>query len=276
MWLITTFGFFSIVDKQAGKSAGVFTVRSRVRQDLERLKSSYLPELTEIVVGGGTDYRYRGTAPKQAVARAFGDAIADIDYSNFKNSVALRQGHPRHDAYAKVWQNLNDDLAAIDHADAASPKARVPKAGVATPPAKKVLPGAAGGVVFDKLGRLILREPKGHFGDYVWTYGKGRVQSGESHERTALREVLEETGAKAEIVDCIGDFPGDTSVTRFFLMRLVHDTGVFQARETEAVRWVTPQEAKPLIAQTTSPTGRKRDLAVLAAATELWQKHANR
>jgi len=276
MWLITTFGFFSIVDKQAGKSAGVFTVRSRVRQDLERLKSSYLPELTEIVVGGGTDYRYRGTAPKQAVARAFGEAIADIDYSNFKNSVAHRQGHPRHDAYAKVWQNLNDDLAAIDHADAASPKARVPKAGVATPAAKKVLPGAAGGVVFDDLGRLILREPKGHFGHYVWTYGKGQVQSGESHERTALREVLEETGAKAEIVDCIGDFAGDTSVTRFFLMRLVHDTGVFQARETEAVRWVTPQEAMPLIAQTTSPTGRKRDLAVLAAATELWQKHANR
>jgi 8-oxo-dGTP diphosphatase len=139
-----------------------------------------------------------------------------------------------------------------------------------------VLPGSAGGVVFDKLGRLILREPKGHFGHYVWTYGKGQVQSGESHERTALREVLEETGAKAEIVDCIGDFPGDTGVTRFFLMRLVHDTGVFEATETKSVRWVTPQEAKPLIAQTTSPTGRERDLAVLAAATELWQKHANR
>ena len=37
-----------------------------------------------------------------------------------------------------------------------------------------------------------------------WVLPKGTVEAGETHEETALREVLEESGSKAYIVDYIG------------------------------------------------------------------------
>ena len=37
-----------------------------------------------------------------------------------------------------------------------------------------------------------------------WVLPKGTVEEGETHEETALREVLEESGAKAEIVQFVG------------------------------------------------------------------------
>lgn len=43
MWLFTTFGFFSIIEKEKGD---VLTVRARVRADLDRLRECYLPSLS--------------------------------------------------------------------------------------------------------------------------------------------------------------------------------------------------------------------------------------
>ena len=40
MWLITTAGFYSIVQKSGEKD---LTIRSRVRKDLEALRDKYLP-----------------------------------------------------------------------------------------------------------------------------------------------------------------------------------------------------------------------------------------
>ncbi len=37
-----------------------------------------------------------------------------------------------------------------------------------------------------------------------WVLPKGTIEDGETHEETALREVKEETGAEAEIMDFIG------------------------------------------------------------------------
>ena len=37
-----------------------------------------------------------------------------------------------------------------------------------------------------------------------WVLPKGTVEPGETHEETALREVLEESGSKAFIVDYVG------------------------------------------------------------------------
>ena len=174
----------------SGTSAGVFTVRSRVRQDLEKLKCRNLPGLTEIAMVEG---RTTATEARRRSRLSLGPSerplLTSTTLTSRTQSRTVR-ATPRHDAYAKVWQNLNDDLAAIDHADAASPEGRGSQGRSCHSSRKERVAGAAGGVVFDKLGRLILREPKGHFGHYVWTYGKGQVQSGESHEQTALREVL--------------------------------------------------------------------------------------
>ena len=128
------------------------------------------------------------------------------------------------------------------------------------------LPLAYGGVLIDSARRVLLREPTGHYGQYVWTFPKGGPQPGETPEQTALREVLEETGYEAEVVCALaGEFVGETSVTRFYLMQ---PTQVIRSLgwETVEVRWVSQSEADALIRQTTSEVGRSRDLAVLAAA----------
>jgi 8-oxo-dGTP pyrophosphatase MutT (NUDIX family) len=125
---------------------------------------------------------------------------------------------------------------------------------------------AFGGVIIDGKGRILLREPRGHFGGYVWTFSKGRPELDETPEEAALREVREETGVFAEIVARIpGTFAGDTTENIYFLMR---PTGRTEKPDTETakVRWATPDEARVLIGETPNPIGRKRDLAVLEAA----------
>ena len=128
---------------------------------------------------------------------------------------------------------------------------------------------AYGGIVINQQGRILLREPKKHFDNYVWTFPKGRQRPGESPEETAFREVLEETGIKAEIKERLpGVYEGETTETIFFLMTLIEDTGKFDG-ETQSVRWVNPEEAKVLISETTNPIGLKRDLRVLEDALRL-------
>ncbi len=59
---------------------------------------------------------------------------------------------------------------------------------------------SAGGVVV--LGNTILLLRK-YNGD--WVLPKGKVEAGETHEETALREVKEETGVKASIEKYLGE-----------------------------------------------------------------------
>jgi len=130
---------------------------------------------------------------------------------------------------------------------------------------------AYGGVLINDQGEVLLREPAGHFGGYVWTFAKGRPEPGETPEETALREVLEETGQEARIVGLIPEvFPGTTSSTVFFLIVSVGDPRPF-SEETASVRWVDEAEARRLIGKTEPPAGRDRDLRVLEAALAAWR-----
>jgi len=106
MWLMTPIGFFSIVEKPNDRHVGTLTVRARVEGDLVALKARYLPELNEIKTDQGTDYRYRATAPREAVARALSRLTIDLDYSNFKDEVSRMQGHERARVYGEVWHCL--------------------------------------------------------------------------------------------------------------------------------------------------------------------------
>ena len=129
---------------------------------------------------------------------------------------------------------------------------------------------AYGGVVFDAEGRILLREVAGHYGGYVYTFAKGRPDPGETPEQTALREVREETGIEAEIVGEIpGVFEGDTTDTKFYVMRVIRDHGDFH-EETAKVVWVGADEAVECIGHTLSSVGRGRDLSVLEAAQRTW------
>jgi hypothetical protein len=103
MWLMTTVGFFSIVRKRAETD---LTVRARVRGDLEALQKKYLSSLGPITAGGGTDYPYRARIASKALAAAVARMVEDIDYANFKDTAAARQGPERADVYGKIWSTL--------------------------------------------------------------------------------------------------------------------------------------------------------------------------
>lgn len=95
---MTTEGFFSAVEDRADDGA-VF-VRARVRGDAEQLA---------VAVGGAVietpaaDYRFRVRMSKDDWARYVAACATGIDYDNFKNAVAARQGSARARTYVEVW-----------------------------------------------------------------------------------------------------------------------------------------------------------------------------
>jgi hypothetical protein len=106
MWVVTSIGFFSIVEKPCDKATHTLTIRARVREDLLLLRKTCLPSLGPILDYVGTDYAFRATAPKKDVSEAFAQLVSAIDYTNFKNEVAKRQRRKRAETYHDVWTDL--------------------------------------------------------------------------------------------------------------------------------------------------------------------------
>jgi hypothetical protein len=106
MWLITNFGFFSVVEKPEDKGEDTLTIRARSKKDLEQLKNKYLPLMGGIRESDLSDYRYRATASRDDIAKAFMQAVQDIHYSNFKDEVKKEQGYGRANVYGWVWDSL--------------------------------------------------------------------------------------------------------------------------------------------------------------------------
>lgn len=262
MWLFTPFGFFSIVRKPDDRE---LTIRSRTRGDLLRLIDTWLPDAGEPVAHAGSDYPWRVRCPADKVAQALARIASEIHYDNFKNEVKDVLGSDRAHRYGKVWSAL---YGMADDVPEHSPQGWE---GVPWPQKFGNKKPAFGGVVIDPAGRVLLREVKGHYDGYVWTFPKGRPDPGETPRQAARREVFEETGARPRILrPLVPTFTGGTTVTHHFLM-LADPAQValsFSSHETESLRWATEDEARALIEQTTNSQGRKRDLAVLQAAFE--------
>ena len=124
-------------------------------------------------------------------------------------------------------------------------------------------------MIFNRRGEVLLREPKGYFGGYHWTFSKGRPDAGEVPVETALRETLEETGHRPKVVGHISRvFGGSTSSSYFYLMLDEDDAADMRSMndETRDLRWVDPTEAPRLIKQTELAIGRARELEILEAA----------
>ena len=124
MWLMTTFGFFSVVQKKGTRQ---LTVRARVGSDLDRLRDRYLPTLTSTFEKPGSDYRYRATVPHADLGAAMSRIVSDIRYDNFKSEVEDVQGHARESVYAKAWRVLDSGLPPLDELDLAAKKATAPE-----------------------------------------------------------------------------------------------------------------------------------------------------
>lgn len=128
---------------------------------------------------------------------------------------------------------------------------------------------AYGVVLFNARGQVLLREPGGHFGGYVWTFAKGRPDPGEAPAQTAMRVALEETGYHVELLDVIPEaFAGTTGSSAFFIAGPA-GSPKRPGKETAATRWVDLDEAGDLIARTKTRIGRERDRAILEAGVRI-------
>lgn len=101
-------------------------------------------------------------------------------------------------------------------------------------------------------------------GRRVWTLPKGTAEGGEAPETTALREVLEETGIEAQIIEPLEDITywfvvaseqaRYRKTVHYFLMRAVGGDIARHDEEVDEVSFVPVREAARLV---TYPTDRK-------------------
>lgn len=113
---------------------------------------------------------------------------------------------------------------------------------------------SSGGVVYrtaDGRTEVVLASRRTRSGDLVWGLPKGHLDSGESPEEAAIREVREEAGLIAEIRDPLGTISytyswegqGISKIVHFFLMRAIGGDTSDHDHEMEEVRWFQLEEA---------------------------------
>ena len=115
---------------------------------------------------------------------------------------------------------------------------------------------SAGGLVFDDRpdGRwVVLISRRSAAGALHWTLPKGRLESGESQEEAAVREVAEETGFACRIVEPLGtidywfvwrpDKVRYHKYVHYFLMRYLGPADAPRDDEAEEVAWLPLEDA---------------------------------
>lgn len=102
MWVATTQGFYSVVAHRDDPECVI--VRARTRDDIEALRRQ-IPDLKPFE-DPSADYRHRAIVSKAEWVVALAELASEIDYDNFKNAVADRQGRERAHTYAGVWTVL--------------------------------------------------------------------------------------------------------------------------------------------------------------------------
>ena len=117
--------------------------------------------------------------------------------------------------------------------------------------------------------------------DGIWALPKGHIDSGETGEGTALREVLEETGASGRSLGKLGDvrytftWEGERvfKVVSFFLVR--YESGKLGEipdafrHEVEEVRWLRLDDAPRVLAYQGERRMAEKALAVLAGDEQI-------
>jgi ADP-ribose pyrophosphatase YjhB (NUDIX family) len=124
-------------------------------------------------------------------------------------------------------------------------------------PRDRSAPTHAGGIVWRRLAGglqflLVRALARGGEGDIPaalpWVLPKGHIERGEGPEEAALREVLEEAGAVAELGPLAGtlEFSAAGKVVRcaFYAMEL---RGQREADEPREMRWATLAEVRQLV-----------------------------
>lgn len=126
---------------------------------------------------------------------------------------------------------------------------------------------STGVLVVEPDGRVWMVEPANHYGGYRHTFPKGGVEKKENltPQQNALKETYEESGLQAEITDHVGDFPGDTSITRYYLARRTGGVPWDADWESQAVKLMPMKDAAEIL-------NRSRDQQVIQALQDKLQE----
>jgi len=100
MWLFTSSGFISIVEKDADHLA----VRARDSLSLSSLAQSYGVEIRSTPTA---DYPYRIFITKDQFKNWLSNQPGQIDYKNFKSEVSITRGKNFANALLKVWSAMH-------------------------------------------------------------------------------------------------------------------------------------------------------------------------
>jgi hypothetical protein len=124
MWIMTTYGAFSVVARDPKHTDEgddrTMVVRARREEWLTELRKRAMPELGPSVHYAGADYQYHAAIAPEDLARGVARIALDAaSYRNFKSATldpahglkSPSMRHGLHDAYSKIWSTL---LAAGD------------------------------------------------------------------------------------------------------------------------------------------------------------------
>ncbi len=97
-------------------------------------------------------------------------------------------------------------------------------------------------------GYLLTQRPPGKHLAGLWEFPGGKVEDDESESDALRRELREELGIEAEVMDLLAEtehaYPQFTVWLRLFEVR--HETGTLTAREASGWGWYRPEEMKTL------------------------------
>ncbi|MEX2279541.1 MAG: NUDIX hydrolase [Acidimicrobiia bacterium] len=135
---------------------------------------------------------------------------------------------------------------------------------------------AAGGLVIrpDENGDLrVLVVHRPRYDD--WSLPKGKADPGESPESTAVREVEEETGVRADVIRPLAEVEyrvasGKAKVVRYYAMRMRSETEFTPNDEVDEIRWLTPDAARDLLTYDHDRVLVDSDLGELLSVGTVW------
>jgi len=91
---------------------------------------------------------------------------------------------------------------------------------------------------------LIAQRPAGKARELLWEFVGGKVELGESHEETLIRECLEEMGVTLSVgdlfMDVVYDYPDITVHLYLYYAQIVK--GRIEKREHNDICWITKHE----------------------------------
>jgi hypothetical protein len=101
MWVFTQDGFISAVDNN--HVPGKLSVRAR-----DKVSLTFLADITnqEITQSENSDYPYRVYVTREEFSDFLATHVDALDYSNFKNRVAVSRGSKFAAACSKVWSAM--------------------------------------------------------------------------------------------------------------------------------------------------------------------------